>query len=75
MIYTGIKFFGQKIMVESTGDKNIDAAIKSVFVDDYQKTAPLQMDREDVQIALAWSRDEQKAGQLGLFSENSENSS
>lgn len=54
--YTGLSFCGQKILLESAGDKKIDAALKSTFKDDYRRTAPLRMAREDVQIVLAHSR-------------------
>jgi len=53
-IYTSIHFCCQKIFIESTGDKDTDKAIKSIFKDHYRKTAPLRMARNDVQIALAW---------------------
>ena len=53
---TGIKFFSQRILIESTGNLEVDKAMKSVFYDDYNKTAPLDMSREDVQIVLRWSR-------------------
>jgi len=53
-IYTGVHFFCQKIFIESTGDKEIDKAIKSTFKDEYKKAAPLTMIRDDVQITLAW---------------------
>ena len=56
MIYTGFKFFGLKIYIESTGDKEVDKAIRSTFKDDYCKTAPLSMSRADVQMVLEWSR-------------------
>lgn len=59
MINTGLKIFGQKIMIESTGIPEVDKALKTVFHDDYRKTAPLDMFREDVQIVLAWSRSEE----------------
>lgn len=43
-------------MLESTGDKEVDKAMKSIFKDDYCKTAPLSMSRADVQVVLKWSR-------------------
>jgi hypothetical protein len=60
MIKTGIKFFGQNISIESTGIDKVDKALKSLFYDDYRKTAELLISREDAQIALAWSRGELK---------------
>lgn len=60
MINTGIKFFGQKILIESTGIEDVDAAMKQLFYDDYKNTASLDMIRKDVQLVLAWSRNELK---------------
>ena len=54
-IDTGLKFFNRKIFIESSGDKDVDKALKSTFKDDYFKTAPLEMRRTDVQLILAWS--------------------
>ena len=51
-IYTGIKFFGQKIFLESSGEKETDAALKSVFWDSYHRTAPLRMMRRDVSLLV-----------------------
>ncbi len=56
MIYTGIKYFGQKIFIESTGDELVDSALKSTFEDDYRRTGPIEIRREDVQIVLNWSK-------------------
>ena len=76
MIYTGSIFFGQKIFIESTGDKDVDKAIKATFHDNYHKTAPLKIARDDVQLALNWrnkkvetrsSVAEQRIGQMPLF--------
>ena len=78
MIYAGFKFFGRKIYLESTGDKDIDSALKTVFYDDYHKTRPLTIsERADVRLLLARqqrlaaetgiSKPEQLAGQKGLF--------
>lgn len=39
-------------------DKDVDKALKSIFHDNYHKTAPLEMRRADVQLALAFSRGE-----------------
>ena len=64
MINTGCKFFGQKIMIESTGITKVDAALKTLFYDDYRHTAPLEMRREDSKIALAFSRGEFKKEHL-----------
>lgn len=51
-IYTGSKFFNKKIFIESFGDEELDAALKSAFHDHYHKTAPLRMARADVQLLL-----------------------
>lgn len=55
-IDTGLQFFGLKIWLDSTGDTEIDKAAKSVFNDDYNKTAPLNISRPDVKLILEWSR-------------------
>lgn len=78
LIYTGLRFFGLRIYVKSTGDAEVDAAIKTVFKDDYMKTAPLRMERRDVSLVLGWYYEkqdsktsvpvkEQNIGQSGLF--------
>jgi hypothetical protein len=61
LIDTGIKFFTQRIFIESTGDEETDVALKSVFYDDYNKTSPLELRREDVQKCLAWRNRESEA--------------
>jgi len=58
LIDTGIKYFGQKIFIESTGNNMVDEALKTVFHDDFYRTAPLEMRRIDAQIVLRWSRGE-----------------
>ena len=56
-IDTGIKFFGLRILLDSTGEPEVDKAAKSVFKDDYMKTAPLTIAmRPDVQLLLSWSQ-------------------
>lgn len=75
LIYTGSKFFNKKIFIESFGDKELDAALKSVFHDHYHRTAPLSIGRADCQLLLNSEEavdtgvpvKEQKAGQLALF--------
>lgn len=42
---------------EAGGDDEVDAAIKTLFHDDYRKTAPLSINRPDSQIVLAWMKD------------------
>ena len=77
-IYTGSIWLCQKIFIESTGDKEIDAALKSTFHDQFHRTKPLRMTRADVQTVLAWRNKklgidtgvpvaEQKQGQKGLW--------
>ena len=51
-IYTGLKFFGQKIFLEAIGVKELDEALKTTFKDSYMRTAPLEMRRSDVQLIL-----------------------
>lgn len=56
-IYTGLQFFSLKIWLDSTGEPEVDKAVKSVFKDDYYKTAPLTIrSRPDVKLLLEWSR-------------------
>ena len=64
MKYTGLKFVGQKIFIESTGHDDVDAAIKTTFKDHYRRTAPLEMRRADVQLICKWGRGEIKPGTL-----------
>ena len=52
------KFFGLKVYIESSGIKEVDEALKTLFHDSNRRTAPLYMYREDVQLVLAWSRGE-----------------
>ena len=54
MIKTGQKFFGLKVMLDSTGVDEVDKAIKTLFHDQYNRTAPLLMSRPDSQIVMAW---------------------
>ncbi|KKK77348.1 hypothetical protein LCGC14_2854530 [marine sediment metagenome] len=54
IIFTGIRFFGQKIYIESTRDSKVDEALVSVFKDDYRKTSPLDMNRPDSKVILEW---------------------
>lgn len=56
-IKTGIKFFGQSILIESSGDGDVDEALKTLFVDGYNKTAPLYIKRPDSQIVLEWLKE------------------
>ena len=59
-IFTGTALCGQKIYLEGTGKRNVDAAYKSVFHDWVHKTASLEMTREDVQIILEWGKKHEK---------------
>ncbi len=54
---TGITFFGQKIYIASTGDDEVDAAIKTLFHDKFHRSAPLSMTRPDTKIVMAWMYD------------------
>jgi len=60
-IATKEKFFGQKIYLESSGNKLVDESLCSVFRDHYNKTAPLTMDREDVRTILDWQAAKREA--------------
>ncbi len=71
IINTGIKFFGLKVLLESSGSPEIDKAAKSTFKDSYW-LASADASRVDVRKMLAWSQitkpvKEQKAGQGALF--------
>lgn len=63
---TVFKFFGQKVFIESTGNKQIDADLKVLFMDSYITKKPVEMRREDVKRVLAWSA-EARLGQGALF--------
>jgi len=68
-LFTGSKFFGLKIWIDSTGRKDVDEAMLQVFHDNYHRTAPLGMNRPVVQLVLAWSRGElpdQQTSQTGV---------
>lgn len=71
--YTGEKFLNLKIYIDSTGDTEVDEAIKTVFHDYIRRTSPLEMRRPDVKIAMAWLYDntkkEQRKGQIPLFAD------
>ena len=51
MISTGIKFFGQKIFIEATGEKEVDKALKSAFEAGYWLASLPEM-RPDVKLLL-----------------------
>ena len=71
-IYTGTKWLGQRVLIESSGDEDVDDALKSTFHDYLHRTRALDMWRADVKLVLEYSRRgvpvaEAKAGQMGLF--------
>jgi hypothetical protein len=51
-IYTGIRWFGHKVLLESSGDQVFDGALKKVFVKDFNKSGPLEISNSDVQLCL-----------------------
>jgi hypothetical protein len=51
-IYTGIRWFGHKVFLESSGDRVFDGALKRMFVKDYHKSGPLEISDPDVQLCL-----------------------
>ena len=57
LIYTGSKFLGKKIYIESFGDEELDKALKTVFDDHYHRTRPLRIERADVQVLLNAARE------------------
>ena len=52
-IDTGIKFFGQRVLLEKSRDEVFDNAVKRYFVKDYNKSGPLLVNDLDGQICLA----------------------
>ena len=54
-INTGIKFFGLKVLLESSGIPEIDKAAQSVFKDSYW-LASADASRVDVRKMLKWSQ-------------------
>lgn len=73
VIYTGSKFFNQKIYIEADSDPEVNAALKSTFHDSFHRTAPLRTSRLDVITLLTKDElsgmpvAEQHQGQGGLF--------
>ncbi len=55
IINTGIKFFGLKVLLESSGSPEIDKAAKSTFKDSYW-LASVDANRFDVRKMLKWSQ-------------------
>ncbi len=55
MINTGIKFFGLKVLLESSGNPEVDEAAKSTFKDSYW-LASADASRVDVRKMLEWSQ-------------------
>ncbi len=53
-INTGIKFFGLKVLLESSGEREIDKAARDVFKDSYW-LAVVPAIRHDVRVLLEWS--------------------
>lgn len=71
-IYTGSKWLGRKILIESSGDEEIDDALKSTFHDKFHGTRPLDMWRADVKLVLKYqaegvSAKKQPNSEIGLF--------
>lgn len=52
-IDTGHKWFGRKILLESTGDSQIDKDLVALFTDEWDGSGPLEMSRPDVRRVLA----------------------
>lgn len=57
MINTGIKFCRQKVMLTSTGDDEVDEALKEAFLRDYRHTGANEMWRPHVKKVMAWMQD------------------
>ena len=64
VIKTKEKLLGQRIFIESTGNDKVDEALVTIFHDDYRSTAPLEMSRPDVKLAMAWQKGEVKSDKL-----------
>lgn len=54
-INTGIKFFGQKILIESTGDRRTDRAFKETFCEMYGLSGPPPTRMTDVKRLMSYS--------------------
>jgi len=65
-INTGIKFFGIRVLLESTGDKEIDKAAKEAFGFGYWM-ASLPVSRPCIRKMIEWSKRSRNKGQEGLF--------
>ena len=52
IIYMGIRWFGHKVFLESSGDRVFDGALKRIFVKDFNKSGPLEIRLPDVQLCL-----------------------
>ncbi len=55
-IDTGIDFFGQRVRIDSSGIPEVDNALASLFNDSYNRTAPLEINRPDTELVLAWMK-------------------
>ena len=64
MIYTGTKWLGQKVMIESSGDGEIDDALKSTFHDYLHRTKALDMWRADVKLVLKYQQDKMEGNSI-----------
>ncbi len=56
MIYTGVRYCRRKILIESTGDDEVDAALKEMWLRDYGHTGrgANEMWRPHCKIVMAW---------------------
>lgn len=77
MIDTGIKFCGRRVLIESSGNAQIDKDIRQIFRDDFFKSCPLSMSRGDIQRVLAYNARHYAIGEplknhQGLLFEDSE---
>ncbi len=71
IINTGIKFYGIKVLLESTGEPEIDRAARDVFKDSYW-LAGVPAINWNVRLLLEWSQKdkditEHLSGQLALW--------
>ena len=61
-IYTGIRYCRRKILIESTGDGEVDAALKEAFLRDYRHTGANEMWRPHVKRLMLWMQEEDAKG-------------
>ncbi len=79
MIYTGVRYCRRKILIESTGDPEVDAALKEMWLRDYTHVGrgANEMWRPHCKTVMAWmtkhdaetdaTREQKKRDKYALF--------